>query len=185
MNKTRVILHINISFRITRSQDRSSFICAIKTAIINTFSGIPRQGFLTFGLRPFEPLGNFDGAILHPCLCSAPVDALMHRVGVGNRIGMVQHPVKREQPHVEVTHDGLPDKIDAVLKMPFIQLGDGFLVLQHLWEVRPMVIAPEPEEAVKLMCTHCHGYITSSGDFRKLSGGLEAMAPIDAFHVLF
>jgi len=100
-----------------------------------TASRIPWQTLLTFRLGPLETLGNLDGAVFHPCLCSAPVDAFVHGVRIGNWIGMIQHPIKGEQAHVKIAHDSLSDEVDAVFEVPFVHLRDSFLVLLHFGEI--------------------------------------------------
>jgi hypothetical protein len=91
----------------------------------------------------------------------------------------------REVTRPKITHYALPDKIDAVLKMSFVHFRDGLLVLQYLRKIRPMVVPPTPEKAVKLMCTYSHRDITTPCNFGKFGSGLQSIAPVDKYKVLF
>lgn len=73
---------------------------------------------------------------------------------------MVRDPVVRQQRRIEITHDSLPDDIDAVLVVQLVQLGDFFLLAQgRVWEVSCVMVLPDEVEAVKLVGTHCYGDI--------------------------
>ena len=97
---------------------------------------------------------------------------------------MLQHPIKREQAHIEVTQYALPHVVDTVFKVSFVHLRYCLLISEHLREVRPVVVAPEPEQAVQLMCAHRHRHISAPSDLGELRRCLQAMATADADEVL-
>jgi len=47
-----------------------------------------------------------------------------------------------------------------------------------------MMVAPEPEQAVQLMCSHGHRDVSAPSNLRKFCSCVQAMATVDLYEVL-
>jgi len=78
---------------------------------------------------------------------------------------MVKHPVVCYERSIEVTHETLPNVVDAVLIVTLVHFRDILDLLLHLLEIRLVMVLPDVMQAVQLMRSHSHRNISSSDCF--------------------
>jgi hypothetical protein len=99
------------------------------------------------------------------------------RVRIRCRVLVVQHPVVRNDASIELAHQTLPDVVDAVLVVQFVQFRDTLLLILRFREVIHVMILPDVMQAVKLVGSNRGGNVSPSRLGRKLC------APVWVLHL--
>lgn len=102
-------------------------------------------------------------------------------IGIGGRILVVQDPVVRDNPRVELAHQALADIVDAMLVMALVHLRYTLLLVLHLGEVVHVVVLPDVVQAVQLVRPYSGRDVSTANLGRELSRPVGVLDLLDVF----
>lgn len=114
-------------------------------------------------LRPFKTLRYLNRLLFKHRSQHTPINALVPRITIRRRLLIITDPIVRDDSRVIMTHDPLPQIINAVLVMPLVHIRHRLLRLRLLGKETQMVVLPEVVQAVDVVGTACDGHVAPRG----------------------